>query len=54
MNRFRKLGFLDYNGHIEVHSSLLTAVLHDKPHVHDKPPLKKSGLKGIPRAAGDR
>jgi CRP/FNR family cyclic AMP-dependent transcriptional regulator len=31
MNKFRKLGFLDYNGHIEVHSSLLTAVLHDKP-----------------------
>jgi CRP/FNR family cyclic AMP-dependent transcriptional regulator len=31
MNKFRKLGFLDYNGHIEVHSSLLSAVLHDKP-----------------------
>jgi hypothetical protein len=23
MNKFRKLGFIDYNGHIEVHSSLL-------------------------------
>jgi CRP-like cAMP-binding protein len=31
MNKFRKLGFIDYNGHIEVNSSLLTAVLHDKP-----------------------
>src|ERR1700681_3706015 len=31
MNKFRKLGFIDYNGHIEVHNSLLTAVLHEKP-----------------------
>jgi CRP/FNR family cyclic AMP-dependent transcriptional regulator len=31
MNKFRKLGFISYNGHIEVNSSLLTAVLHDKP-----------------------
>ena len=29
MNRFRKLGFIDYNGGIEVHSSLLNVVLHD-------------------------
>jgi CRP/FNR family transcriptional regulator, cyclic AMP receptor protein len=29
MNKFRKLGFIDYNGHIEVHSSLLSVVLHD-------------------------
>ena len=29
MNRFRKLGFIDYNGGIEVHSSLLNIVLHD-------------------------
>jgi CRP/FNR family transcriptional regulator, cyclic AMP receptor protein len=33
MNKFRKLGLIDYNGHIEVHNSLLSAVLHDKPHV---------------------
>ena len=31
MNKFRKLGLISYNGHIEVHSSLLTAVLHEKP-----------------------
>jgi CRP/FNR family transcriptional regulator, cyclic AMP receptor protein len=31
MNKFRKLGLIDYNGHIEVHTSLLSAVLHDKP-----------------------
>jgi CRP/FNR family cyclic AMP-dependent transcriptional regulator len=35
MNKFRKLGFLDYNGHIEVHSSLLSAVLHDKPRLKE-------------------
>jgi CRP-like cAMP-binding protein len=29
MNRFRKLGFIHYNGGIEVHSSLLSIVLHD-------------------------
>lgn len=31
MNKFRKLGFINYNGKIEVNSSLLGAVLHDKP-----------------------
>jgi CRP-like cAMP-binding protein len=29
MNRFRKLGFIDYNGGLEIHSSLLNVVLHD-------------------------
>ena len=29
MNKFRKLGFLDYNGELEIHSSLLNVVLHD-------------------------
>jgi CRP-like cAMP-binding protein len=29
MNRFRKLGFIDYNGGLHVHSSLLNIVLHD-------------------------
>jgi CRP/FNR family cyclic AMP-dependent transcriptional regulator len=29
MNKFRKLGFLDYNGGVHVHSSLLSVVLHD-------------------------
>jgi CRP-like cAMP-binding protein len=30
MNKFRSLGFIDYNGHITVHSALLNVVLHDK------------------------
>lgn len=29
MNKFRRLGFIDYNGHLEVHSSLLTVLLRD-------------------------
>jgi CRP/FNR family cyclic AMP-dependent transcriptional regulator len=33
MNKFRKLGFISYNGRIQVHSSLLNAVLHDNPHI---------------------
>ena len=33
MNRFRKLGFIEYNGGIEVHSSLLNVVLHDQPQI---------------------
>ena len=35
MNRFRKLGLISYNGKIEVNSSLLSAVLHDKPEIQD-------------------
>ena len=31
MNRFRKLGFIDYNGTLEVHSSLLNIILYDAP-----------------------
>ena len=33
MNKFRQLGFIDYNGGIAVHSSLLNAVLHDQPQI---------------------
>jgi CRP-like cAMP-binding protein len=30
MNKFRRLGFIEYNGGIEVHNSLLTVVLSDQ------------------------
>jgi CRP-like cAMP-binding protein len=33
MNKFRKLGFIHYNGGIEVHSSLLNVILHEEPHI---------------------
>jgi CRP/FNR family transcriptional regulator, cyclic AMP receptor protein len=35
MNKFRRLGLIDYNGHIEVHNSLLSAVLHEKPQLNE-------------------
>jgi len=31
MNKFRKLGFIDYNGGLKIHNSLLSVVLHDSP-----------------------
>jgi CRP/FNR family transcriptional regulator, cyclic AMP receptor protein len=34
-NKFRKLGFIDYNGIIHVYQSLLDAVLHDRPEVRE-------------------
>ena len=33
MNKFRQLGLISYNGHIEVHRSLLNVVLHEKPQI---------------------
>jgi CRP/FNR family cyclic AMP-dependent transcriptional regulator len=40
MNKFRKLGFINYNGNLEVHPSLLNVLLHDKPQ------LKRGGDAG--------
>ena len=31
MNKFRKLGFIEYNGELEIHNSLLNVILHDEP-----------------------
>jgi CRP-like cAMP-binding protein len=31
MNRFRMMGFIEYNGRIQVHKSLLNVILHDQP-----------------------
>jgi CRP-like cAMP-binding protein len=36
MNKFRKLGFISYNGKIHVHNSLLNAVLHDMPSIRNR------------------
>ncbi len=35
MNRFRKMGFIEYNGRIHVHKSLLNVVLHDQPNAQN-------------------
>jgi CRP/FNR family transcriptional regulator, cyclic AMP receptor protein len=36
MNKFRKLGFIEYNGKLEIHNSLLNVVLYDKPEIKMK------------------
>jgi CRP/FNR family cyclic AMP-dependent transcriptional regulator len=33
MNKFRKLGFIEYNGKLEIHNSLLNVILFDKPEI---------------------
>jgi CRP/FNR family cyclic AMP-dependent transcriptional regulator len=42
MNKFRKLGFIHYNGGIAVHRSLLNAVLHDQPQLKTSEPSGKA------------
>ena len=37
MNKFRELGFINYNGHLEVHSSLLGVLLADQPRTVSPP-----------------
>ena len=37
MNKFRQLGFIDYNGHLEVHSTLLSVVLEEQPNTVETP-----------------
>jgi CRP/FNR family transcriptional regulator, cyclic AMP receptor protein len=36
MNKFRKLGYIAYNGKLEIHNSLLNVVLYDKPEIKTK------------------
>jgi len=37
MNKFRELGFIDYNGHLEVHNSLLSVLLAEQPRTVNPP-----------------
>jgi CRP/FNR family cyclic AMP-dependent transcriptional regulator len=37
MDKFRKSGFIDYNGRLEVHSSLLSVVLAEQPRSMEAP-----------------
>lgn len=39
MNKFRKLGFIEYNGNIVVHHALLSVVLHDTPSAEPEAPI---------------
>lgn len=36
MNKFRKLGFIEYNGNLKIHNSLLNVILYDKPEIGTK------------------
>ena len=52
MNRFRKLGFIEYNGRIKVHKSLLNAVLLDHlPERNHERPLGTVSLRSASKAA---
>jgi CRP/FNR family cyclic AMP-dependent transcriptional regulator len=46
MNRFRKLGFIDYDGRIRVHKSLLNVILHDQVPEESGKRLEISGIEG--------
>jgi CRP-like cAMP-binding protein len=37
MNKFRQLGFIEYNGHLEVHNSLVSVLLADQPRTVSPP-----------------
>jgi CRP/FNR family transcriptional regulator, cyclic AMP receptor protein len=47
MNKFRKLGFIEYNGKIEVHNSLLNVILYDKPEIKTRDVSKLARLFSI-------
>jgi CRP/FNR family transcriptional regulator, cyclic AMP receptor protein len=48
MNKFRHLGFIAYNGHLEVHSSLLSVVLNEQPNTVEKPGAVEPGAATSP------
>jgi CRP/FNR family cyclic AMP-dependent transcriptional regulator len=55
MNRFRKLGLIEYNGRIRVHKSLLNVVLHDQfsePNSERPPGLAKPRVRSKPARRG--
>jgi CRP/FNR family cyclic AMP-dependent transcriptional regulator len=43
MNKFRQLGFIDYNGQIEVRPALLNVILHEKPQIERANELDDTG-----------
>src|SRR4249920_1333500 len=44
MNKFRKLGLIEYNGKLEVHKSLLNMVLQEKPEIKTKDEATQGGI----------
>jgi CRP/FNR family cyclic AMP-dependent transcriptional regulator len=55
MNRFRKLGFIEYKGRIRVHKSLLNIILHDKQHDEGstRPALVLPNMRSTNREGGN-
>ena len=41
MTKFRKLGYIDYDGQIRVHNSLLNIILEDQPHAEESEPHRR-------------
>ncbi len=55
MNRFRKAGYIEYNGHIKVNSSLLNVLLHEgDPAIHKKTAAKPKPPKKTSRPQGNK
>ncbi|HTG04869.1 MAG TPA: helix-turn-helix domain-containing protein, partial [Bradyrhizobium sp.] len=54
MNKFRRLGLIDYNGKIDVHQSLLNAVLHDKPEIREDEPARSRRVATRPNTVASR
>ena len=46
MNKFRTLGYIKYNGKLEIHSSLLNVVLYDKPEMRTKDDARRQADSG--------
>jgi len=53
MNKFRKMGYIDYNGSVKVHNSLLNVVLYDKPSIKttDAPVRRGAATRPVARAS---
>ncbi len=51
MNKFRKLGYIKYNGKLEIHSSLLNVVLYDRPELKTKDRARRSAGSHSDKAA---
>jgi CRP/FNR family transcriptional regulator, cyclic AMP receptor protein len=53
MNKFRQLGFIEYNGEIKVNRSLLNMLLHEKPQIATQEGFAPSSRRREPRKAGE-
>ena len=54
MNKFRKLGYIDYNGNVKVHNSLLNVVLYDKPEIVQRDGRGRRGAAARAASRGSR